>query len=131
MSSTASTVPYDDLSESILDEVTKLNKSASTLTVGIMISLFVPAGFLFVFGFGIWRLIQASKLKESCPELDSPYSKFPGTKKSEVKKIALEHINLKRVLEFQDAHVAFWISAILPVVYIGGILGLIAFLMNS
>ena len=116
--------PYNDLSQPVLDQIISLNKSASRLTTGMIVSVFIPAGFLFVIGLGILRIVQAKKLCQQLPILKDPESLFPGKTKADMKILAMTSPNLRKVIEFSAARKAYWIAVLFPFILVGGLLGL-------
>ncbi|GEM_PF-5121634 len=114
--------PYQGLPKPVLDELDRLVQSASRINLGMILSIFFPAGFLFVLGFGVLRVVQASRLVKQFPVLDKPVSRFPGKKASDFQVIAMSNENLKKVLQFSDARKAFWVAAVFPVVLYGSII---------
>lgn len=113
--------PYAGLPRPVVTDLERFAKGASTITAATAISIFIPVGFLFVFAFGVLRVIQTRHLVKQFPELASPMDHFPGKQKSEVKTIAQRHENLKKVLEFTQARRAYWVAAVFPVALIAGV----------
>lgn len=118
--------PYADLPRSVFDQIDRLTKSASRLTIGMIVSIFIPAGFLFVIGLGILRIIQDRELCHQFPILRDPSSAFPDKTKTELKTLAITMRSLEKVISFSAARKAYWIAVIFPVVLLGGLFGLIA-----
>jgi hypothetical protein len=115
---------YRDLPEAVVTEVGRLNKSASNLTIGMVISLFFPAVFLFVFAFAIVRILESKALLKRHPELSHPHLLFPGKTKEEVKTSAESNPNLRKVLEFTQARKGFWVVLFSPFLIAGICVGL-------
>jgi uncharacterized integral membrane protein len=118
------TQAYQDLPEGVVTEVERLNTSASNLTIGMIVSLFFPAGFLFVFAFAIARIVQSKALLRRHPELSDPIAIFPGKTKAEVKRVAESNSNLTKVLEFSQARKGFWVVIFAPLIIVGICVGL-------
>lgn len=119
---------YQNLPDGVITEIERLNKSASNLTIGMIISLFLPAGFLFVVAFAIVRIVQSKGLLKRHPELASPRKLFPGKTASEMKGIAESNENLRKVMEFSQARKGFWVVIFAPVVIVGICVALFAML---
>lgn len=112
------------LPEGVIAQVERLNKSASNLTIGMVISLFFPAAFLFVFAFAIARIVESQALLKRHPELSHPHLLFPGQTKEEVKTIAESNANLRKVLAFTQARKGFWLVIFSPLLITGICVGL-------
>ena len=118
------TQAYQDLPEGVVTEVERLTKSASNLTIGMVVSLFFPAGFLFVLAFAIARIFQSKALLKRHPELANPHERLPGKTKAEMKSLAESNPNLSKVLEFSQARKGFWVVIFTPLIIVGICVGL-------
>jgi hypothetical protein len=105
--------PYANLPQSVLDQVDRLTKSASRLTLGMIVSIFIWAGFLFVIGFSILRIVQARKLCWQFPILVAPGSAFPGKTKKGIATLAITMPNLDKMITFSAARKTYWIAVVL------------------
>ena len=106
---------YSNAPRHIIRQLEKLNDSATYLTrwfVGCCLLGFI--GLPVVMVFCVIRLYQSKKLLMEFPWLEDPYGRFPNEKRKGVRELAERHRNLREVVQFKDAQIAFWVLFTLP-----------------
>ena len=115
----------DEIDPRLYAAIEKLNKSTSSLTLGLAISIFIPIGMLFMSGFAIALMIKANKLYRLSPELLNIKTYCGNATKREIRTMKRQNPVLKTLSEFAQARIALWVIAIFPLIFIGILLFLL------